>query len=212
MVKIYGHYALIEEAKITFHRHLIRSFDFTECDGKNRWTAYKFVRKVYDHFAPIHLKRIQSAVARLCEPNLESFTSAASAESESTQADSQETATSAPSSQNAAGFKKPRLPPKVMLQLRIDRLEEEHDQERQQAKQRIDRLEEQNKEFMDLLKQQAQSNASAGNGSDGQRELKQENERLIERLNQERQEAKQEMNGLKEQIKGLMDMLKQRLS
>ena len=63
MVRIYGHYALIEEAKTTFHRYLIRSFGFTKRNSENRWTAYKSGRKVYDHFAPIHLKRIQSGVA-----------------------------------------------------------------------------------------------------------------------------------------------------
>lgn len=155
MVKIYGHYALIEGAEITFHRHLIRSFDFTECDAENRWTAYKFVRKVYDHFAPIHLKRIQSAVARLREPILESFRSATSVESESEQADSQEMATSAPSSQNTVGFKKPRLPPKVMLQQENDRLREQMAQRDEQfirLREQMAQQNEQIKEFMELLK------------------------------------------------------------
>jgi predicted transcriptional regulator len=74
--------------KTTFHRHLIRSFDFTEQNGKEKWTAYKFIRKLYDHFAPIYLKRIRSAIAQLRESNLESFTSYTSAENESEPPDS----------------------------------------------------------------------------------------------------------------------------
>ena len=48
-VRIYGHYPVIEGDKITFYRHPIRTFDFTEQDGENKWTTYKFVKNVYDH-------------------------------------------------------------------------------------------------------------------------------------------------------------------
>ena len=85
------------------------------------------------------LKILRDAIQRLHEPGSESFTSIASTENESDLPDSQELATSAPSSQNTAGFKKPRLPSKVMLQQRIDRLEEQN---------------------MELLKQQTPSTAS----------------------------------------------------
>ncbi len=39
---------VIEGNKITFYRHPIRTFDFTEQDGKEKWTAYKFTKNVYD--------------------------------------------------------------------------------------------------------------------------------------------------------------------
>ena len=48
-VRIYGHYAVIKEEKTTFYRHPIRKFDFT--DGDEKWTAYKFVKNVYDHYS-----------------------------------------------------------------------------------------------------------------------------------------------------------------
>ena len=48
-VRIYGHYPVIEEDKTTFYRHPIREFSFTEQDGKEKWTTYKFVKSVYDH-------------------------------------------------------------------------------------------------------------------------------------------------------------------
>lgn len=48
-VRIYGHYPVIEDDKTTFYRHPIHTFDFTALDGKEKWTAHKFVKNVYDH-------------------------------------------------------------------------------------------------------------------------------------------------------------------
>lgn len=56
----------------TFHRHLIDSFDLTNKSGEDRWKAYNFVRKLYDHFVPIHLKRIRDAVVILSKPKVQS--------------------------------------------------------------------------------------------------------------------------------------------
>jgi hypothetical protein len=53
---------VIENQKTTFYRHPIREFSFTELDGKEKWTAYRFTKTVYDKFVPIHLKRICSAI------------------------------------------------------------------------------------------------------------------------------------------------------
>ncbi|KAL9126546.1 MAG: hypothetical protein Q9217_004426 [Psora testacea] len=61
-VRIYGHYALIEEDKTTYYRHPIHTFDFTALDGKDKWTAYKFTKNVYAVWMPKHLKRIYSAI------------------------------------------------------------------------------------------------------------------------------------------------------
>jgi len=47
-VRIYGHYPVIEGDKTTFYRHPIHKFDFTALDGKEKWTAYKFTKNVYD--------------------------------------------------------------------------------------------------------------------------------------------------------------------
>jgi hypothetical protein len=69
-VRIYGHYALIDGSKTTFYRHPIRKFDFTELDGKEKWTAYKFIRNVYDIWMPTHLMRICSVIDEL-SPDLD---------------------------------------------------------------------------------------------------------------------------------------------
>ncbi|TEY70357.1 hypothetical protein BOTCAL_0106g00320 [Botryotinia calthae] len=48
-VRIYGHYPIIDdEGNTTFYRHPIHTFDFTALDGKEKWTAYKFTKNVYD--------------------------------------------------------------------------------------------------------------------------------------------------------------------
>lgn len=64
-VRMYGHYPLIEGDRTTFYRHYIRKFDITEQDGKEKWTAYKFTKNVYNMFMPAHLQRICSAIADL---------------------------------------------------------------------------------------------------------------------------------------------------
>ena len=64
-VRIYGHYAIIMGDKTTFYRHPIHKFDFTALDGKDKWTAYKFTKNVYDTWMPIQYKRICSAIDEL---------------------------------------------------------------------------------------------------------------------------------------------------
>lgn len=61
-VRCYGHYALIDGDKTTFYRHPIHTFDFTALDGKEKWTAYKFTKNVYDKHKPALFKRICSAI------------------------------------------------------------------------------------------------------------------------------------------------------
>jgi hypothetical protein len=64
-VRIYGHYPVIDGNKTTFYRYPIRKFDFTELDGKEKWTAYKFTKNVYDIWVPTHLESICSAIDAL---------------------------------------------------------------------------------------------------------------------------------------------------
>jgi hypothetical protein len=47
-VRIYGHYPILDGKKATFYRHPIYKFSFTVLDGKEKWTAYKFTKNVYD--------------------------------------------------------------------------------------------------------------------------------------------------------------------
>ena len=61
-VRIYGHYPVIEGQKTTFFRHPIHEFSFTALDGKEKWTAYKFTKSVYDTWMPAHFKRLCSVI------------------------------------------------------------------------------------------------------------------------------------------------------
>jgi hypothetical protein len=64
-VRIYSHYPVIDGPKTTFYRYPIKKFDFTSEDGKEKWTAYKFTKNVYDIWMPMHFKRICSVIDEL---------------------------------------------------------------------------------------------------------------------------------------------------
>ncbi|KAK3334542.1 hypothetical protein B0H65DRAFT_436873 [Neurospora tetraspora] len=68
-VRIYGYYPVIDGKDIKYYRHPIHEFSFTAMDGKEKWTAYRFVKNIYDNWMPDHFKRICSAIDQL--PNLD---------------------------------------------------------------------------------------------------------------------------------------------
>ena len=61
-VRIYGHYAEIEGKTQKYYRHPIREFSFTELEGREKWTAYKFTKNIYEKWMPKHFDRICSAI------------------------------------------------------------------------------------------------------------------------------------------------------
>ncbi len=72
IVRIYSHYPVIDRNKTTFYCHLIYEFSFMALDGKEKWTAYKFTKNVYDKWMPTHLKRICSVINDLLlDPDFE---------------------------------------------------------------------------------------------------------------------------------------------
>ena len=192
-VRIYAHYPEIDDLSTKCYRHVLRSFIIIDDGGKERWTAYQFVRNVYDSFVPTHLERIKTAVDQLPDSALKSFELVLSAE----RGESSQEVISAPSSQEVT-FKKPNPPNRGVAKELRAQLEQaksnasmtESALQRQldQAKQREDQLREEAKQekelFMELL-----SKASS------------ETAKMEERL---RSEAKQREDKL-------MDMLGQRL-
>ena len=64
-VRFYGHYPVIKEKSIKCYRHTIRTFDFTELDGKEKWTSGQFTMNVLDLWMPSHFKKICSAIDEL---------------------------------------------------------------------------------------------------------------------------------------------------
>jgi hypothetical protein len=200
IVKIFGYYPFIKEDKTHFYRHLIESFDLTARDGGNRWTAYNFVRKLYDDFAPTHLKRIQDAISLLPERS-ESFVSITSTEAESELPDSQETA-SAPASQDNEGFIRPPLPPKKKRQLKQQAPSNASttESELQNKNSQIAVLMDQQRDHMNLL-------------SVLQQQLDREKEDSKQQLDREKEDSKQQLDREKEDSKQrhaeLMDLLKE---
>ncbi|PHH75327.1 hypothetical protein CDD80_2458 [Ophiocordyceps camponoti-rufipedis] len=61
-VRIYGHYPVIQGKNIKYYRHAIHAFDITVLDGKEKWTAYRFTKNLYELWMPQHHKRICSAI------------------------------------------------------------------------------------------------------------------------------------------------------
>ena len=61
-VRNYGHYPVIEGDKATFYRHTINKFDFTDLEGKEKWTAYKFTKNVYYYHSKKLNQMIRSAI------------------------------------------------------------------------------------------------------------------------------------------------------
>ena len=64
-VRIYGHYAEIDGREQKYYRHPVRTFDFTELAGKEKWTAYKFTKNVYDIWMPKHFERLCKVIDQL---------------------------------------------------------------------------------------------------------------------------------------------------
>ena len=160
-VRIYGHYPVLEGDKTTFYRHSIHSFDFKVLDGKEKWTAYKFTKNVYEKWVPKHLKRITKAVDNIpVDLNFgvssTSFDSSPAVDTE-TESSSQEMVQNAPLSQGMERPKKPRLKPTAMLQQEIDWLKQQLTREREESKEQLAREREESKrrhaELMDLLKE-----------------------------------------------------------
>ena len=64
-VRIYGHYPAINGKDTTYYRHPIHEFSFQALDGKEKWTAYKFTKNIYDIWMPAHFKRLCSVIDKL---------------------------------------------------------------------------------------------------------------------------------------------------
>src|SRR5207248_9687060 len=60
--RIYGYYLAIDGENMTYYHHPIRKFDFTELDGQDKWTAYKFTKNVYDLWMPAHFNQLSSVI------------------------------------------------------------------------------------------------------------------------------------------------------
>ncbi|RVD90365.1 uncharacterized protein DFL_001334 [Arthrobotrys flagrans] len=63
-VRIYGHYPVINGSSVKYFRHPIVYYTFIPSTA-DKWTAYKFIKNVYDLWMPAHLKRLCSAIDQI---------------------------------------------------------------------------------------------------------------------------------------------------
>ena len=193
-VRIHGHYALIENEKTTYFRHLIYSFDFTLFEGRDRWTAYHFTRKVYDDFYREHLERIRSALSQLDRRHSIAPPSDPNISSDVEGPDFRCLATSAPSSQCVGGFIKPSLPSTIIVQQEEDRLSQQLEKllKQQEEQQQIQqRMQDQMQQTIDALREQMLQQQRQQ--QEQQDQMQQENDALREQmLQQQRQQQEQQ--------------------
>ena len=208
-VRIYGHYPVLERDKPAFYRYPIHMFDIRALDGKEKWTAYKFTKNVYEKWIPGHLKRITKAIdAMPMDLNFGvSTTSFDSTPSIDTETDFQGVAQSTISSQDTERPKKPKLKPTAMLQQEIDWLRQQLAREREENKEQLarereeskERHAEQKEENQKLMQQLAREREES---KERHAEQKEENQKLMQQLAREREESK-------ERHTELMDLLKE---
>ena len=216
-VKVFGHFAQIENEKITFFRHRIYAADFAADFASRDWAkAYKITRGIYAHFFPKHLERVASALPKLRQRALESFTSLLGLDSGAEES-SREITPGATSSQESGPFKKPSRPSVSKLQQENDRLRDQLlNVLREQQAQSVQQKEEQ-REQKDLMERQlAQQKEEQREQKDmveqqlaQQREQKDMMEQQLAQQKVEQREQKDMMEQQLAQQKDIIELLKQ---
>ncbi|KAK5069418.1 hypothetical protein LTR51_008668 [Lithohypha guttulata] len=145
IVRIYGHYPVIEGEKTTYFRSSIREFSYADKNGQDRWTSYTFVRNLYTQFAPDHLRRIKEAIDRLPDPLSQSIdTISTSNLSSATEPD---TAPLTPATSNSeAVFAKPGPRQRVTNATLVQQLEQQRKDAKEREAKLMAQLEQQQKE------------------------------------------------------------------
>ena len=183
LVKLYGHFAIIDGDKVAFYRYPVASFvlNFEESQGRKR--THDFVREIYHTFYPAHLKRIRDALAAMEDPRNMSMTSTMSIEEDG----SQEQDPSARSSQEtSAAFKKPGTPASKKQKGALALLREQMAEQQRLSKEQMAEQQRQSKEQM--AEQQRQSK---------------------EQMAEQQRQSKEQMARQEEQYKEQINLLKQ---
>lgn len=186
-VNIFGHFATVEEQKLTFFRCRLYYGDLPADFAK----PYNIIRAIYDVFFPQHLARIKSALDRMRGRALESSTSQLDLDE-----DSQEIAASQPSSQEQGKFKRPSLPS-------TDRIQQDNDRLRDQISVVLREQQQEREDFMKELRERRE---------EMERQLARREEESRERREQmERQLAQQKEESLAQQTE-IITLLKERIA
>lgn len=186
-VNIFGHFATVEEQKLTFFRCRLYYGDLPADFAK----PYNIIRAIYDVFFPQHLARIKGALDRMRGRELESFASQLDIDE-----DSQENAASQPSSQEQGKSKRPSLPS-------TDRIQQDNDRLRDEISALLREQHLQREDFMKQLREQSEQM---------ERQLARREEESRERREQmERQLAQQKEESLAQQTE-IITLLKERIA
>ena len=217
-IKIFGHFAQIDEEHITFFRHRIYAADFAADFASRDWAkASKITRGIYDRFFPKYLERVASALPKLRQRALESFTSELGLDS-GAEDSSQEVTPSATSSQESGLFKKPSRPSTSKLQQENDRLRDQllsvlREQQAQNTQQKEEQREQ--KEMMERQLDQ-QTERQLAQQREEQREQKEMMERQLAQQKEEQREQKEMMERQlaqqKEEQREQKDMMERQLA
>ncbi|KAF5020096.1 hypothetical protein F66182_7884 [Fusarium sp. NRRL 66182] len=63
--RIQGYYPAMDGKTMKHYGGPIHAFDFTALEGKEKWTAYRLTKNIYDTWTPTHFKTICSTVDQL---------------------------------------------------------------------------------------------------------------------------------------------------
>lgn len=197
-VKIFGHFATVEEQKLTFFRCRVYTADFDTDFASDEWAKpYNIIRAIYDVFFPQHLARIKGALDRMRGRELESFASQLDLDE-----DSQENAASQPSSQEQGKFKRPSLPSTERIQQENDRLRDQISVLlREQQLRREDHMKELRERREQMERQLAQQmEESREQDTMMERQMAQQTEQMKRQLAQQMEESRERKTLMEESL------------
>jgi hypothetical protein len=64
-VVIWAHYPVVGSKTTTFHVHKVKRIFLSDSVGKAKWTPYKFALAIYEHWAPVLLSKLCSAIDQI---------------------------------------------------------------------------------------------------------------------------------------------------
>lgn len=153
-VKIYGHFPIIREGRTTFHRYYVHYYSLDVDYGRNRNMGSNFTRAVYRDFYPLHLRRIQQAIARLPDPPTYMVSDVSVGEGE--------TQVSEQSSQELTLMKeqmaKVEQMYKAQLEQQREQMEKQKEESRKQMEQWREQMEQQKEEIRKQMEQRKEEN------------------------------------------------------
>lgn len=207
-VNIFGHFATVEEQKLTFFRCRLYYGDLPADFAK----PYNIIRAIYDVFFPQHLARIKGALDRMRGRELESFASQLDLDE-----DSQENAASQPSSQEQGKFKRPSLPS-------TDRIQQENDRLRDQISVLLREQQQEREDFMKELRERReqmerqlaqQMEESREQDTMMERQMAQQTEQMKRQLAQQMEESRERKTLMEESLAQqteIITLLKERIA